>query len=170
MTMIGSDRPGLVELMSKTVTSNAGNWEASRMARLANRFAGILLIKVEAARADALGHALRTLEQHGLKIILEHGGDTAAPGGRAMHLELVGGDRPGITRAVTQALAARGVNVEELATSVVSAPDSGEPLFHLDAELRVPADVNAGELRRDLEGIAGDLMVDLDLEDSDTVR
>ena len=35
LTVIGPDRPGLVELVSRTVTRHQGNWESSRMARMA---------------------------------------------------------------------------------------------------------------------------------------
>ena len=40
MTLIGKDRPGLVESLSRTVEEHGGNWEESRMAHLAGQFAG----------------------------------------------------------------------------------------------------------------------------------
>jgi glycine cleavage system regulatory protein len=60
-------------------------------------------------------------------------------------------------------LAARGVNVEELHTEVESAPMSGEPLFRMNAVLRGPASLRREDLRGALEGLAGELMVDLEL-------
>ena len=61
-------------------------------------------------------------------------------------LELVGHDHPGIVRDITQALAGRRVNIEELTTRVVSASFSGERMFEAEARLRVPADVALPEI------------------------
>ena len=40
LTVIGRDRPGLVDTLSGVVAEHGGNWEESRMAHLADRFAG----------------------------------------------------------------------------------------------------------------------------------
>ena len=53
-TIIGPDRPGLVQTISKTVTENGGNWLQSRMAHLAGQFAGILQIEVSEEKCDEL--------------------------------------------------------------------------------------------------------------------
>ena len=42
LTLIGPDRPGLVERVSDVVASHGGNWLESRMAHLAGQFAGKL--------------------------------------------------------------------------------------------------------------------------------
>ena len=44
LTVIGPDRPGLVESLSRLVGEHGGNWTQSRMAHLAGQFAGILQI------------------------------------------------------------------------------------------------------------------------------
>ena len=67
----------------------------------------------------------------------------------------------GIVRAISRALSARGVNVEELATERTSAPMSGEPIFQARATLTLPAGLEAATVRSDLEKIAADLMVDV---------
>ena len=59
LTVIGQDRPGLVELLSRAVTDHGGNWEASRMARMSGRFAGILQISVPQEQAEELAEAQR---------------------------------------------------------------------------------------------------------------
>ena len=68
LTLIGEDKPGLVELLSQTVADHDGNWLESRMSRMAGRFAGILRAKVPDARAEALITALAALEAHGLRV------------------------------------------------------------------------------------------------------
>ena len=49
VTVIGNDRPGIVERLSEVVLTAGANWEESRMARLAGKFAGILRISVASA-------------------------------------------------------------------------------------------------------------------------
>jgi glycine cleavage system regulatory protein len=63
-------------------------------------------------------------------------------------------------REITDALAAQGVNVEELATECVSAPMSGEQLFQARAKLLLPAGVTVSALRQSLERAAGGIGVD----------
>ena len=41
VTVMGTDRPGLVEALSKALTAHHGNWLESRIAGLGGRLAGI---------------------------------------------------------------------------------------------------------------------------------
>ncbi|HUR56396.1 MAG TPA: ACT domain-containing protein [Opitutaceae bacterium] len=173
MTVIGADRPGLVQLVAARVAENGGNWLESRMCRLGGQFAGILRVEVPQERRDGLVNILRTLEVDGLRVIIHaEGGATigvGAPtgsgqaGGALAKLELVGQDRPGILRSVSGVFAAHGVNVEELASERVNAPMDGGVLFQARATVFVPAKVKLSAVRADLEKIAADLMVDLTL-------
>ena len=166
LTVIGLDRPGLVELLSKTVTGHQGNWESSRMARMAGRFAGILQVSVAPEQADRLSAALAELEGQGLRVVVERAAvepAAAAPPSatHGLRVELVGNDRPGVIRDVSSALADRGINVEELATECNAAPMSGGMLLKVTAEVRAPRDVSAEALRQVLEGRAPDFMVEV---------
>jgi glycine cleavage system regulatory protein len=167
LTIVGPDRPGLVNLISDRVTAHGGNWLESRMANLAGQFAGIVHLHVPQASIEALIVAFQELEAQGLRIVVTRGTDGAsgAPG-RRMKLELIGQDRPGIVRDISHALASRGVSIEELVTDCVSGSMSGESLVRASAQLRVPAHVATAQLRGALEAIANDLMVDLTLDDS----
>src|SRR5262245_61001321 len=122
ITLIGPDRPGLVETVATTVADHHGNWLEGRMAHLAGKFAGILRVEVPADRVPALQAALAKLEGRGLKVVAEPGGAGGEGGSRTMEVELLGLDRPGLVREISGLLAARRVNVEELSTDVYSAP------------------------------------------------
>jgi glycine cleavage system regulatory protein len=74
----------------------------------------------------------------------------------------VGTDRPGIVREISQALAKRGVNFDELHTEISTAPMSNERLFRATANLRVPPSLSIPDLRSHLEMISIDLIVDID--------
>ena len=164
MTVIGADRPGLVQSVAACVADRGGNWLESRMCHLGGQFAGLLRVEVAAARAEELAGALRGLEAEGLRVMIHvESGAGPAAAGAAVVLELVGQDHPGILHQVSSVLADRGVNVEELESECVSAPMGGGTLFQARATVLVPPSVRMGELRADLERIAADVMVDLKL-------
>ncbi len=169
LTLVGADRPGLVESVAELVAANGGNWLESRMARLGGQFAGIVRVALPTPREAALRGALATLEAKGLKVTVAHdpAAEPAAKPGRAVKLELVGQDRPGIVHQITRVLAAHQVNVEELVTECVEAPMAGGILFQAQAELHVPASADMAAIRADLEKIAADLMVDLNFAEAD---
>jgi glycine cleavage system regulatory protein len=173
LSVIGPDRPGLVGALSERVAAAGGNWLESRMARLAGRFAGVVLVDVPEDAADRLARDLAALETGGLRVTVGRGleaeGPDAAAAGAGRHaltLELVGQDHPGIVREIAGALAARGVNIDELATEVASGSFSGERLFRATARLSAPADLPTDALRDALEELANELMVDVELEDA----
>ena len=58
MTIIGADRPGLVQLVADRVVANEGNWLESRMCRLGGQFAGIARVSVPEHKAQTLAKAL----------------------------------------------------------------------------------------------------------------
>ena len=77
---------------------------------------------------------------------------------------MTGLDRPGIVRAVAAVLARRGINVASLESRLGNAPDSGTPLFTLEAELRVPSEASLSELRQAVNELANEENLDVVLE------
>ncbi len=164
LTILGQDRPGLVDSIAQTVAEHSGNWVESRMARLAGQFAGILRVEVDAEQAEALISAISLLSEGGLKsTVLADAAEPDASQKPAVQLSLVGQDRPGIVREISRVLATLGVNVEELHTETLRAATTGQTLFQAEAELRLPEGVSTEALREALEAVAADLMVDLSL-------
>ncbi len=161
MTIISPDRTGLMETVARAVADYGGNWLESRMCRLGGEFAGILRIEIPTANKTALLAALQKLQANGLQIVVREDAPVAATAGRQTKLEIVGADRPGIVREITSALARAGVNVEEFSSEVASAPMSGETLFKASARLHLPAYCDLAALKKDLEKIAADLLVDV---------
>ncbi len=164
LTLIGKDRPGLVESVARIVADHDANWLESRMAHLAGHFAGILRVEVAPDRSESLAGALRSLDEADYEAIVH--ADASPPADDAsplLLLDLAGADHPGIVRAVTRVLAAQGVNVEELSTETTEAPNTGQPIFHATAKLRLPPGVAQQTLREALEAVAADLVVDIKL-------
>ena len=164
MTVIGNDRPGLVDSVASIVAEHGGNWLESRMSRLGGQFAGIVHVAVHADKERALAKALKALDASGLTVVVHSSQrQTVAPRHTSI-LEIVGQDRPGIVRQISHTLAGLGVNVEELETECSSAAMSGETLFKARAVLTIPESCNVADLRKTLEKIAADLIVEISLE------
>ncbi|MGB0744366.1 MAG: glycine cleavage system protein R [Opitutales bacterium] len=163
-TISGRDRAGLVEQLASVVAEHSGNWEHCRMAHLADRFVGLLQIRVSGSNQQALEAGLRTINGLDVMLAAARGEPVEAAAPQAgLRLELLGSDHPGIVRDVFSALAKENVNVEELHTSTEAAPDSGRMLFRATARLSPQGEFNQDALQSALSAIAMDLMVDLKL-------
>ncbi len=166
LTVIGSDRPGIVNSLSDVAQRFGANWVGSRMASLAGQFAGIVHIEVPEQNVEPISSALRGLISSGLHVVIVTGDSRGLPPARkrAVSLELVGNDHPGIVRDLSGSLARHGVSIEELYTEVVSAPMSAGQLFRVKAVLAVPDSLRNDELKRELETLATEMMVDIELD------
>ena len=162
LTYVGDDRPGLVNAVSEKIAAFGGTWLESRSARLAGKFAGILLANVPEANASALEEALLGLGSAGLHLTIQRGErDEAEPSARRITLDILGHERPGIVRDVTQTLSALSVNIEEFESGLESGAFTGVEMFRAHARLSAPETLPLEDLRRALERLAGEIMVDL---------
>ena len=171
ITAIGPDRPGIVEAISDVGRRFGASWAGSRMANLAGQFAGMVQFEVAETNVPAMEEALRALESRGLRIAIARGEGAPKQPARIVHLDLVGHDRPGIVHELSENLASRGVSIEDFHTQVVSAAMAGGALFKVRARLSVPASLREEDLKRALESLANEMMVELELgEPPEAVR
>lgn len=166
VTVMGPDRPGIVSLIADRAQRHGANWTASRMARLAGEFGGMVHFEVPRDHADALAASLRALESTGLRIVVAKS-ETASSAAalRSVELELVGDDRVGIVSQLTRMLAERGVSIENIHTEVQRGGPQAKQTFRIGAHLLVPAALAIDDLRRDLGVLAHEMMVDIGLGD-----
>jgi glycine cleavage system regulatory protein len=163
VTFSGVDRGGIVKTLAAVVSNYGANWEESRMARLAGRFAGILKLSVPPSEAEHLAEALTALAWDGLVVVVEPGGLPPLKPKQCATLEITGTDREGIIRDVSRALVACSANIEQFNTDYESAPMSGGLLFKVTAVVCFHKDFEIERLTQALEKIADDLMVDVGL-------
>lgn len=159
MTVLAPDRPGIVKTLSEVVASHGGNWLESRMARMAGQFAGIVRVECEDADADGLVGALGALGAEGFSIQAQREAHAEDRKRELLTLDVVGNDRPGIVRALSAAIMAAGANVEELYTSLESAPMAGHPIFHAKGIVSLADGKLPGPLIASIEGLGEDLAV-----------
>ncbi len=162
LTVVGDDRPGLVNALAEQVSAAGGNWERSELAELAGAFAGIVLVSIDDDREADLVTALEGLD--GMLRVTVHGGRVASatePVERAMEVTVLGNDRPGIVRDVTAAIAAHALSIDTFRSRTLDAPMAGGTLFEATVAFRVPAGGDAAPVTAALEELAGEIQVDL---------
>lgn len=168
LTCVGDDRPGLVAALSAPISAHGASWERSQMARLAGKFAGILLVEGPEESAAALVADLTALEAVGLHVTVERTDVPAVRASLRLGLDLLGADHPGIMAEISAALARHRIGIEELSTDLREAPMAGGMLFEARAVLEAPPGTSVSELRSALEALGDELMVEIRLSDPES--
>ena len=164
ITLIGNDRPGIVESIANIIVKHKGEWIESRMANLSGKFAGILRANLPDEEYEAFSNDIKN-ETQGLSINIEEVDlSQVSPPGRCYKLDLVGQDRPGIVHRISSALANNGATVEEMESEVIDASMSGEKLFKASITICLAEGYNIEDLSDVLEELANELIVDIELE------
>lgn len=164
LTVIGDDRPGLVESLAGLISEHGGSWNRSEMARLGGKFAGIVEATLPDEAIDSMQAGLEALAAKGLHTTLSVTDIADEPAGARVFLSMVGTDQPGLVHAVASALAAIGASIEELGTAISEAPMAGGTMFEATAVVVLPDGVSMHDVRDRLEALASHLMVDIDIE------
>lgn len=164
MTVLGNDSSGLVKSLSDLIVQHNGEWVESNMSHLSGKFAGILRVNLPVNEIDSFCQEL-TESKFGLKVSYERVSLVEVPAKTNLYsLDLIGQDQVGIVNQLSSALAKIQVNVEELDTEVLDASMSGEHLFKAKAILAVPVTIDEDSLQDELNLIADDLVLDIELE------
>lgn len=164
LTALGSDRPGLTQALADAVHGAGGNWRESQLARLGGKYVGAVLVEIAESDQPALERAVSAIDPDTLTVTLIEAAADAPAAGRALRLELVGADRPGIVREVTAVLSALHINIAEMESRVDDGAWSGERLFRANATLSVPEGTDPDAVIAALEAISAEIMVDLTVE------
>ncbi len=164
LTVLGSDRPGLTQALAAAVHETGGNWLESHLSRLGGKFVGSVLADVPEGQLAALEQAVRKVDASGLQVSIVFAGEELPAKGRALSIELVGQDRPGIVREVTGVLAQLGANIEDFSSGTEAEAWSGGLLFRAKAHITLPQGVTAEQVQEALEAISGEIMVDFSFD------
>lgn len=159
ITIVGKDKPGLIDSLAKVVYQHQGNWLNSSFSRMAGQFAGFAEIHIPAEEETAI---LDTFSKHpDLNVILSEGKSADAQQFDTVELEIIGNDKAGIVQEVTGILNQFNLNICQLNSEFGSAPNWGSAIFKANATIDVPKDFDLDELKESLEEIASDLMVEI---------
>lgn len=167
VAVVGRDRPGIAAAVARALYESQANIEDSRMSILGGHFAMMLVVSLDdgADLNDRLDGVCREL---GLEYAhaepIADAADDARPAPTHV-LTVYGADHPGIVAAVCDALAARAVNIDDLATRVVGTQQ--QPVYTLICELTLPGSLEPAVLGADLDGVAAEQGVDVSLRELD---
>lgn len=161
LTVLGPDRPGIVDSLATVVREQDGSWEKSHLARLAGHFAGIVEITCPQGNRSELQAQLRALAVGDLKISVEEELVEPPTADRRYELDVIGNDRPGIVAEISKALHSQNANILQIETEVLAAPESGQPIFQTLAIIALPENQESSQLAQALESLSPDLQVAL---------
>jgi glycine cleavage system regulatory protein len=161
ITMVGNDKPGLIDSIAKIINSADGSWQASSFAHMAGHFAGFAEILISEESEQTL---LKSLSEHpDLKITLSEGIHTGKPELKTASVEIEGNDRCGIVRELSGVLHQFDLNIMQFDSACESAPNWGNQIFKAKANVELPEKLDIDELKEALEALSDDLMVDIKL-------
>jgi glycine cleavage system regulatory protein len=163
LTTVGSDRPGMTQALAAAILSAGGNWLESHLSRLGGLYVGSVLVELDAAGVDDLRSAVSRVDAHGLDVRIVPSIEESPAPGEAFDFGLVGQDRLGIVRQVSAVLAGLEANIETFRTWITEGPETGAPLFNMEARLRLPPGLQAQTVQAALEDISAEIMVDISL-------
>lgn len=161
-TLVGQDKPGLIDSLAQTVFDMGGNWLASNFSHMAGHFAGF--VQIDLPQEKHLDLVDKFSRHPDLQIHLVQGVDADDRDTVTAQVEITGNDKPGIVQELTSILNQFNINILKFESSCESAPNWGSSMFKAKAFISVATDFDMEPLREALESIANDLMVDIDLQ------
>ena len=159
ITIMGKDKPGLVDSLARCVYQHGGNWQGSSFAHMAGMFTGFVEVHVPADAHKALVEALDSPD--GLTVQYVSVTDASAQSGNYFDVEIMGNDKPGIVQELTSILNQFNLNILSFDSRCESAPNWGSLMFKAHARIVVPDNFDEGALKDALEAQANDLVVDI---------
>ncbi len=149
ISVIGHDRPGLVNDLAKLAADLNLSIEDSRMTVLGGEFAVLMSVAGGDLALQRLETKLdRLATELDLAWLLRRTGERADVEGRVPYtVSVTAMDHPGIVHKVASFFSSRDINIYNLDTVSERAAHTGTPIFSLVMEVELPPDVRIAELR-----------------------
>jgi glycine cleavage system transcriptional repressor len=161
------DRLGLVAEVTRFIAERGCNVEDSRVVILGGYAGLMVLVSGEAAALRSVLDGLDELrERHGIRMtsrrVATRQPDASQAPEVVVHARAI--DHAGIIHALAETVRRHGGSILELESATESAPMTGEPLFRLRMNVRLPEAAGAeADLCRELEAVASGQGVELEL-------
>ena len=171
VTAVGADRPGIVAAVTRVFVDLGCNLEDSSMTNVGGQFAMMLVVDAPAGVGAAELEAALTGPAGSLDLVVavrpveEPVGPDPFDESGSWTVSVYGADHPGIVHGIAELLAGEGVNISDLSTRVIGAPE--RPVYAMVLEVSLPPGADPEALRTRLAETAGRLGVDATLHNSD---
>ena len=172
MSAIGRDRPGIVADLAELIYECDCNLEDSSMTILGSEFAVLLLLTGEGDGVEQhLSAACKRVEwERRLTVFFRPLDGEPLPHSVAescgFELQATGVDKAGIVAKVARCLAGHNINIIQMSTSSRPEPLTGTPIYSMRIAMSAPDGFDQQALRRELDGIATALHIELSLQDN----
>jgi glycine cleavage system transcriptional repressor len=173
LSAIGHDHPGFVADLAELIYECDCNLEDSSMTILGGEFAVLLLLSGQGDDLERrLSSACKRLEwEKRLTVFIRplEGEPTPFGAGGRFHfyeLQATGLDKAGIVARVARCLADHDVNITHMETHSRPEPGSGTTIYTMQIQMAVPEHLQLPTLREQLERIADELHIHVDLAPS----
>ena len=154
----GQDKQGIVSEISSLINYHKANIETSRMIKLGDNFAMLVLIDIDTHKKIDLKKDLDKISN--LKINITETREQITEYKNKLHLHINGADNEGIVYSFTNYLLELNINIEEVNTTIKNAPMSATPLFMMDLIIGSKNEINEIELKQELIKISEKLGVE----------
>jgi glycine cleavage system transcriptional repressor len=162
ITVIGSDRTGIVAGITEALRDVGGNLEDVSSTILRGHFTMVFVVAAPGVAAGEVEETLRrAAEPLGVTVTVRdvEGGVPNRP--QATHVfTAYGSDKPGIVARFTRVLADRGINITDLSCRLVG---EEKPVYAMIAEIELPEEADPGSLEAALKETAVAMGVDMTL-------
>lgn len=166
ISVIGTDRTGVVQNITKAILACGGNIEESRMATLGAEFAMLMLVSGQWHTLSRLEKSLEKLDDSGDFTFTVRKTDAHAPRDDRLPyaVDVVALDQQGIMFNLADFFAARDIEIADVATRRYAAAHTGAPMFAVQMAINIPASLNLAHLREEFLDLSDRMNLDAILE------
>ena len=161
ISILGKDKPGIVDALAKVIFQHQGNWHGSSFAHMSGLFTGFVEIQVPSEQKQALIDGLDAITDLSVQSVVVSEPSPSPSQKQSLTIDVMGNDRPGIVQALTQVLNRFNLNILHFASHVESAANSGSPMFKAKVDIAVPDTFDNDALQVSLEALANEIVVDI---------
>ena len=167
LTVIGTDKIGIVDHVTNQVLNSNSNIGKSRMSHLGGEFAMMLQLSTPDSNTGKLNESIDNLKDEGYIINLVETGPTDISkysGWVPYHIKVTGADHEGVVHDIAHYFSEHQINIEDMETSVTSAPMSGTPLFSINSTVIIPPELTFHEFSEGLEKVSDQLNMEAEIK------
>ena len=159
----GLDEKGIVSKISSIIGKHNANIETSKMIRLENEFAMLILINIQNEKIKMLTKSLNQINELSVNLIETNTNENILYENK-FHLYINGADNEGIVYTFSKFLSEIDINIDEVNTKIKNAPMSATPLFMMDLIIGSKSKINEKDLNEKLNGVGEKLGVEVTIQ------
>lgn len=160
VNFIGTASPSTIKRLSAITHENGGKWLISKVNFIDNQVAGVIKVEMPAVNADVVKNAFSNAEN--LVSQITDSDDSLHDSNEVFSLRVDAGDRAGIVNEITQVLDSQGISILDMDCHRVFLAGGGgvsSSLFTAELALKLPAEVQVEDVRKELESLSEDTRV-----------